>query len=93
MLTALKKVALAGLGMKQRAQKAFETLVKEGEEGQGEDARRLRACLDLAQRGKEELKQKGADIRRRVSCIIPTRADLERIEKKLDDLASQKGRE
>jgi polyhydroxyalkanoate synthesis regulator phasin len=90
MLTSLKKVALAGLGVKQRVQKTLDALVQEGEASEGEDARRLKAVVDLAERGKEEIRQKVGDIRRRVSCIIPTRADLERLEKKIDDLAARK---
>ncbi len=100
MLNSLKKVALAGLGVKQRVQKTLETLIKEGEEGQGDRARRLlavvdlaeRGKVDLAERGKEEIRHKVGDIRQRLSCIIPTRADFERLEKKIDDLAARENK-
>lgn len=91
MFTALRKAALIGLGLTERAKEVVEELAKKGEESQSEEARRVRAFFESAQKGEHEFSQKMSDLGKRITGNIrfPSRADIDRLEKELADLADQ----
>lgn len=91
MLTLLRKAALIGLGLTEQAKEMVELLAKKGEENQSEEAQRIRAFFDSAEKGGREINQKAEDLYQRLAgkIKVPTHADIERLEKELADLAAQ----
>ncbi|MFY9269136.1 MAG: hypothetical protein WAO55_05225 [Candidatus Manganitrophaceae bacterium] len=91
MLTTLKKAALVGLGFAERAKELVDELAKRGEASQSEEARRVRSFFETAEKGGKEFGQKCSDVGKRIAGTIriPSRADIERLEKELADLTAQ----
>ncbi len=91
MFTLLKKAALVGLGVTERAKEVLDDLSKKGEENQSDGANKLKSFLESGERIEAECNQKIEDVCKRVtrSVRIPNRADIERLEKGLADLAEQ----
>lgn len=91
MLTVFRKAALIGLALTERAKEVADDLAKKGEESQSEEARRIKAFFESAQKGEQELNQKMSDLGKKISESIrfPSRADIDRLEKELSDLAAQ----
>lgn len=91
MFTTLRKAALIGLALTERAKEVADELVKKGEESQSEEAKRLKSFFESAEKGEHELNQKISDLGKRISDNIrfPSRADIDRLEKELADLAAQ----
>lgn len=91
MLTLLKKAAMVGLGFSERAREIVEELAKRGEENQSDEARRIKAFFDSAEKGGRELNQKLEDLCQKISGKIPfpTQSEIERLEKELADLAAR----
>ncbi len=91
MFTLLKKAALIGIGFSERAKELVEELAKKGEENQSEEARRIKAFFESAEKGEHELNQKVEDLCKKISSRVklPTQADLERFEKELAELAAR----
>jgi len=90
MKTLIKRALWMGVGVAERARGVAERLVQEGEASQSAEAQKVRAFVDSVEKGGEELRHKMDDLKARVGCCLPTRADVERIEKKLDDLLQQR---
>ncbi|MBI3358227.1 MAG: hypothetical protein HY201_05340 [Nitrospirae bacterium] len=91
MFTTLKRAALIGLGVSERAKEALDTLAQKGEANSSEGARKIRAFLESGEKVEAECSQKVEDICNRVAQTIriPSRADIERLEKGLADLAAK----
>ncbi len=91
MFTTLRKAALIGLGLTEHAKEIFDELAKKGEASQSEEAQRVKAFFDSAEKGEHELNQKMSDLGKKISDNIrfPSRTDIERLEKELADLAAQ----
>lgn len=91
MFSTLRKAALIGLALTERAKEVADDLAKKGEESQSEEARRIKAFFESAQKGEQELNQKMTDLGKKISENIrfPSRADIDRLEKELADLAAQ----
>jgi polyhydroxyalkanoate synthesis regulator phasin len=91
MFTLLRKAALVGLGFSERAKELVEELAKRGEENQSEEARRIKAFFESAEKGGHELNQKVEDLCKKVSDRVkfPTQADIERLEKELAEMAAR----
>jgi polyhydroxyalkanoate synthesis regulator phasin len=91
MFSILKKAALVGIGFSERAKELVEELAKKGEENQSNEALKIKAFLDSAEKGGRELNQKVEDLCKKVSDKIkfPTQADIERLEKELAELAAR----
>ena len=91
MFTTLKRAALIGLGVSERAKEALDTLAQKGEANSSEGAKQIRAFLESGERVEAEWGQKVEDICKRVSLSIriPSRSDIERLEKGLADLAEK----
>jgi len=91
MFTTLKRVALIGLGVSERAKEVLDTLTQKGESNSSEGAKQIRAFLESGERMESECSQKMEDVCKRVaqSIRIPSRSDIERLEKGLADLAEK----
>ncbi len=90
MKTLLKRALWMGLGVAERAKGLADRLAQEGEASQSAEAKKVRAFVDTIEKGGEELRHKMDDLKGRIGGCLPTRADVERIEKKLDDLLQQR---
>ena len=91
MFTLLKKAALVGLGFSERAKELVEEMAKKGEENQSEEAQRIKAFFESAEKGGRELNQKVEDLCKKVSGRVkfPTQADIDRLEKELAEMAAR----
>jgi polyhydroxyalkanoate synthesis regulator phasin len=91
MFTTLRKAALIGLALTERAKEVADELAKKGEASQSEEARRVRAFFESAEKGGHEFNQKMSDLGKRIAGNVrfPSRADIDRLEKELADLAAQ----
>jgi len=90
MKTLLKQALWVGLGVAERAKCVALQLAQEGEASQSAEAKKVRAFVDTVEQGGEALRHKIDDLKGRVGFGLPTRADIDRIEKKLDDLLQQR---
>jgi len=79
-----------GVGMAEWARGLADRLAQKGEASQSVEAEKVRAFVDTIEKGGEELRHKVDDLKGRLCCCLPTRADVERIEKKIDDLLQQR---
>jgi len=86
----LKKALWMGVGVAERARGVAHLLAQEGEVSQSAEAKKIRAFIDTVERGGEELRHKMDDLKGRLKGCFPTCADVERIEKKLDDLLQRR---
>ena len=93
MFTLIKKAVMAGLGIGAQGCGKFEELVRQGEESQTEYAKAVRKFMTEAEKNAKKLEDKGRKLADRVldKMPIPTRSDLERIERKIQDLSSRLG--
>lgn len=91
MFSILRKAALVGLGLTEHAKEVVEELARKGEASQSEEAQRLKSFFASAEKGEQELNQKLSDLGQRIAGGIrfPSRADLDRLEKELSELAAQ----
>ncbi len=91
MLTTLKRAALIGLGVSESAKETLEGLAKKGEQNSSEGAKQIRGFFESGEKVEAECRQKMEDICKRVAQTIriPSRADIERLEKGLADLADK----
>jgi polyhydroxyalkanoate synthesis regulator phasin len=91
MFTTLKQAALIGLGVSERAKEVLDELAKKGEGNSSEGAKKIRAFFESGERVETECRQKMEDIGNRVAQTIkiPSRSDIERLEKGLAELAEK----
>ena len=96
MFETLDKMMLAGLGAismtRERAEKIFDEYVSRGKVEKESRSGFIKAVMDAADKNRKELEKLIAkQIRETVEHLnLPTREDIERLEKKLDKL-SKKG--
>ncbi|MEK7286716.1 MAG: hypothetical protein AAB035_05395 [Nitrospirota bacterium] len=88
MFTLLKNAVYVGLGIAYEAKGRLALLAETGKQHQSE-AEKIFTFLESGEKIETELKQKGEDICKRVfqSVRIPSRSDIDRLEKGLSDLA------
>lgn len=86
-----RKLVLAGLGIGAQGRDQFEEWVRQGEENDAEYAKAIRKFMSEAEKNKDKWNNRCRELSDRVfQCLpIPTRSDIERLEKKVSDLASQ----
>lgn len=91
MFTMLKKAALVGLGLTEQAKETVSALAKKGEENQSEEAVRLKALFESAEKGERECSQKLDDLCQRIAggVKLPMRADIDRLKKEVADLTAE----
>ena len=87
----MKKVVLAGLGVRAKVNEVVDELVKKGEGAQDQPSLRVRefvASCEQSARGAERLVKEGMDA---VAKVVRTtgRTDLDALERKLQELSQQ----
>lgn len=91
MMGLLRTGVLMTLGLSWKAKAIVEDLVKKGEENPSEIAKRLRELTDSADRGSKEVQEKlrrlCEEVRKRIK--LPTKEDIERLDKEIADLAAR----
>jgi polyhydroxyalkanoate synthesis regulator phasin len=98
MLEKVDKALLAGLGAlsmtREQAGKIFDSLVRRGQAARGERVGFVKGLMDAAHKGRKDLEEVVArQVRRAVAGVgIPSRQDLERLEKKLDHVLRRKAK-
>ncbi len=90
MMTLLKQATRVGLGVARRAQEVCDRLAQEGDAHPGDGAKKIRAFVETAEKSGAEFFQKVDDLKRRLHCHIPTRDDLDRLERKIDALTRER---
>lgn len=86
----IKKAALAALGLEVKLREVVEELVQKGEANNSEGARSIKSLLEKADKAEREIRREEARVVEQVShkLNMPTRSDIDRIHKKLDDLTA-----
>ena len=86
-----KKLVLAGLGIGAQGRDRFEEWVRQGEDNDAEYAKAIRKFMSEAEKNKDKLDDRCREWSDRLfrNLPIPTRSDIERLEKKVSDLASK----
>jgi polyhydroxyalkanoate synthesis regulator phasin len=89
MVRKIRKAVMAGLGMGAWGVEHLDDWVRRGEETQNEWAKSVRKFLSEAEKNSDKLEEKGRKLVRRVldKSPIPTRSDLERLEKQIHELS------
>ncbi len=85
----IKTACLATLGIEATVREALSELVRKGEASESPLARSVRGLLEKGETVKQDLQREEGRLVGRLceKLNIPTRADLERLHRKLDDLA------
>jgi polyhydroxyalkanoate synthesis regulator phasin len=91
MVKLMKKVVLAGLGVEAKVREAWDDLVRRGEENPKDYAKRMKERVGLLEKDLKELEKKERDLIDRVMAKIPlaTKTDLDRLEKKIQELSAK----
>ncbi|MBI3595835.1 MAG: hypothetical protein HY203_01620 [Nitrospirae bacterium] len=91
MVKMIKKVMMAGLGVEAKAREAWEDLVRRGEENQKGYAKKAKERVAVLEKDLKELEKKERDLVDRVMAKLPiaTKADLDRLEKKIQELSAK----
>lgn len=91
MFKVLKKVVLAGLGFQARANEVVEAWIKEGERNQRKEAKWVKDLMARLEKDAESIDQKMGDLYKKALSLIdlPSRDELNRLSKKVDDLVSR----
>jgi polyhydroxyalkanoate synthesis regulator phasin len=90
MFKLFKKAVLACLGIQARANEVVDEWVKEGERNQRKEAKWVKDLMARFEKDAESLDQKIGDIYKKALSLIdlPSREELNRLSKKVDDLIS-----
>lgn len=91
MVTLFRTGILVALGLSWKAKEAIDDLVKKGKENPSDLAQRVRDLADAAERNGKEFQEKFSRLceegMKRVK--LPTRADIERLEREISALAAR----
>ncbi len=87
----LKKVVLAGLGLQARANEMVDDWIKEGERNQRKEAKWVKDLMDRLEKDTASFDQKAKDLYKKALSLIdlPSREEMNRLSKKVDDLISR----
>jgi len=90
-LTTLRRAALIGLGVSEWAKETLDVLAQKGESNPSSEAKKIRAFFESGEQMEKECCQKMEDVGNRVAQTIrmPSRSDIERLEKGLAGLAEK----
>jgi len=91
MVKLMKKIMLAGLGVEAKARETWEDLVRRGEENQEEYAKKVKDRVALLEKDLKGIGKKNRDLIEKVMDKLPiaTKADLDRLEKKIQELSAR----
>lgn len=91
MVKLMKKMVMAGLGVEAKARETWEDLVRRGEENQEEYAKKVKDRVALLEKDLKGIGKKNHDLIEKVMDKLPiaTKADLDRLEKKIQELSAR----
>jgi len=91
MVKMMKKMVMAGLGVEAKARETWKDLVRRGEENQNDYAKKVKERVAGLEKDLKELEKKERDLVDRVMAKLPiaTKADLDRLEKKIQELSAK----
>ena len=91
MLEILRKALLAGLGAQEKAKELVDELMKKGELSQSDGAKLMKEIMEKAEKGTGELDKKIGDIVQKAleKVSLPSRKDIENLEKNVQDLSNR----
>lgn len=94
MFRLIRRGVFFGIGMKEKARELAEELMIRGEKSEGKTAKLVKEMADKGEKSLEDLKKRFCDLacKGAEQVHIPTRSDLDRIEKGLNDLSARLGR-
>ena len=87
----VKKAVMAGLGVGAQGREKFEDWVREGEESQTGIAKAVKNLMTEVEKSTQKLEAKGRKLADECFQKMPisTRSDVERLEKKIQELANR----
>jgi polyhydroxyalkanoate synthesis regulator phasin len=88
---ALRKALLAGYGAQEKVRELVDELVEKGELNESEGARLLKEWSEKAEKGTADMNKLFSDLvsKSLAKMNIPTKGDLEKIDRKLRSLSSK----
>jgi len=91
MVKMMKKMVMAGLGVEAKARETLEELIRRGEENQEGYAKKVKERVAGLEKDLKEFEKKERDLVDRVMAKLPiaTKADLDRLEKKIQELSGK----
>ena len=91
MVKLIKTVLMAGLGLEAKVRKEWDELVRRGEESQTDCAKKVKSCAASLEKDLKELEKKERELIDKVMAKLPiaTKADLDRLEKKIQELSAK----
>ena len=91
MFDMVRRALLAGIGAQEKAKELIEDLVKKGELNQSEGAKLLKEVMEKAEKGGEEVDKKVGDVVQKTldKLNMPSRKDMEALEKKVQELTNR----
>jgi len=91
MVKLVREAVLAGLGIEAKAREVWEDLVRRGEENSQDYAKRMKEGAGRLEKDLKGLEKKERELIEKVLSKIPlaTKTDLERLEKKIQELSAK----
>lgn len=89
MFELVRNILLAGLGAQEKIKESIDELVKKGELSESQGAKIIKEWTEKAERSSSELRENMSEIIARTleKMNIPSRDDIESLEKKIENLA------
>ncbi len=97
MLQSMEKMMMAGLGAismtKEKAEKMFDEYVKRGEAARESKEGFVSELMEYAEKNRRQVEEiLGRQLKKTLDSMdVPTKSDLDRVEKKVDRLLKQQG--
>lgn len=91
MVKLMRKMVMAGLGVEAKARETLEDLIRRGEENQNKYAKKMKEQVSGLEKDLKELEKKEREIVDRVMAKLPiaTKADMDRLEKRIQELSAK----
>jgi poly(hydroxyalkanoate) granule-associated protein len=91
MFDLVRNILLAGLGAQEKIKESIDELVKKGELSESQGAKIIKEWTEKANRSSSELRENMSEIIARTleKMNLPSRDDIENLEKKIENLASR----
>lgn len=91
MFDLVRNILLAGLGAQEKIKESIDELVKKGELSESQGAKIIKEWTEKANKSSSELRENMSEIISRTleKMNLPSRDDIENLEKKIENLASR----
>lgn len=91
MFDLVRNILLAGLGAQEKIKESIDELVKKGELSESQGAKIIKEWTEKANRSSSELRENMSELIARTleKMNLPSRDDIENLEKKIESLASR----